>query len=158
MQNRTCRRPHGAQFCRVTSLDSRRLVGDGSVRRLLRGRPLVWIGRVGHELHRVCIAAAGIAGAGGRVVLPRVVAHLLLRLLLLLSVAPVPRLYLGGLLLLHVVVVAPLLLLLLLLHHAVIAGPGRVPIVLGRDSPVVKHYPQIKNPCFVTCVNSALCS
>jgi hypothetical protein len=29
---------------------------------------------------------------------------------------------------------------------------------LGRDSPIVKHYPQIKNPCFVTCVNSALCS
>jgi hypothetical protein len=28
----------------------------------------------------------------------------------------------------------------------------------GRDSPIVKHYPQIKNPCFVTCVNSALCS
>jgi predicted transcriptional regulator len=28
----------------------------------------------------------------------------------------------------------------------------------GRDSPILKHYPQIKNPCFVTCVNSALCS
>jgi hypothetical protein len=28
----------------------------------------------------------------------------------------------------------------------------------GRDSPIVKHYPQIKNPCFVTCVNFALCS
>jgi translation initiation factor 2 beta subunit (eIF-2beta)/eIF-5 len=27
-----------------------------------------------------------------------------------------------------------------------------------RDSPIVKHYPQIKNPCFVSCVNSALCS
>jgi hypothetical protein len=23
----------------------------------------------------------------------------------------------------------------------------------GRDSPIVKHYPQIKNACFVTCVN-----
>jgi hypothetical protein len=30
--------------------------------------------------------------------------------------------------------------------------------VQGRDSPIVKHYPQIKNACFVTCVNSALCS
>jgi hypothetical protein len=28
----------------------------------------------------------------------------------------------------------------------------------GRDSPIVKHYPQIKNPCFVSCVNYALCS
>jgi hypothetical protein len=28
----------------------------------------------------------------------------------------------------------------------------------GRDSPIVKHYPQIKNPCFATCVNYALCS
>jgi hypothetical protein len=27
-----------------------------------------------------------------------------------------------------------------------------------RDSPIAKHYPQLKNPCFVTCVNSALCS
>jgi hypothetical protein len=32
------------------------------------------------------------------------------------------------------------------------------PGFLGRDSPIVKYYPQIKNPCFVTCVNSALCS
>jgi hypothetical protein len=30
--------------------------------------------------------------------------------------------------------------------------------VQGRDSPIVKHYPQIKKPWFVTCVNSALCS
>jgi hypothetical protein len=30
--------------------------------------------------------------------------------------------------------------------------------IKGRDSPNVKHYPQIKNPFFVTCVNSALCS
>jgi hypothetical protein len=29
---------------------------------------------------------------------------------------------------------------------------------LGRDSPIVKHYSSIKNSCFVTCVNSALCS
>jgi hypothetical protein len=29
---------------------------------------------------------------------------------------------------------------------------------LGRDSPIVKHYSLIKNSCFVTCVNSALCS
>jgi alpha-1,3/alpha-1,6-mannosyltransferase len=28
----------------------------------------------------------------------------------------------------------------------------------GRDSPIVKHYSSIKNPCFVTCVNYALCS
>jgi hypothetical protein len=38
---------------------------------------------------------------------------------------------------------------------------GDVPALLddqGRDSPILKHYPQIKNPCFVTCVNSVLCS
>jgi hypothetical protein len=29
---------------------------------------------------------------------------------------------------------------------------------LGCDSPIVKHYSLIKNSCFVTCVNSALCS
>jgi hypothetical protein len=29
---------------------------------------------------------------------------------------------------------------------------------LGRDSPIVKHDPQIRNPCFVTCVNSPLFS
>jgi hypothetical protein len=29
---------------------------------------------------------------------------------------------------------------------------------LGRNSPIVKHYSSIKNSCFVTCVNSALCS
>jgi hypothetical protein len=28
----------------------------------------------------------------------------------------------------------------------------------GRDSPIVKHYSKIKNPCFVTSVNTALCS
>jgi hypothetical protein len=28
----------------------------------------------------------------------------------------------------------------------------------GRDSPIVKHYSKIKNPCFVTVVNYALCS
>jgi hypothetical protein len=28
----------------------------------------------------------------------------------------------------------------------------------GRDSPIVKHYSLPKNPCFVTCANSALCS
>jgi hypothetical protein len=28
----------------------------------------------------------------------------------------------------------------------------------GRDSPIVKHYFSIKNSCFVTCGNSALCS
>jgi hypothetical protein len=28
----------------------------------------------------------------------------------------------------------------------------------GRDLPIVKHYSSIKNYCFVTCVNSALCS
>jgi hypothetical protein len=28
---------------------------------------------------------------------------------------------------------------------------------LGRDSPIVKRYSSIKNSCFVTCVNSALC-
>jgi hypothetical protein len=28
----------------------------------------------------------------------------------------------------------------------------------GRDSPIVKHYSSIKNSCFVTCVNSAICS
>jgi hypothetical protein len=28
----------------------------------------------------------------------------------------------------------------------------------GRDSPIVKHYSFIKNPCFVSCVNYALCS
>jgi hypothetical protein len=39
-------------------------------------------------------------------------------------------------------------------HDGALFEPG----VLGRDSPIVKHYPQIKNPCFVTCVNSALCS
>jgi hypothetical protein len=27
----------------------------------------------------------------------------------------------------------------------------------GRDSSIVKHYSKLKNPCFVTCVNSALC-
>jgi hypothetical protein len=27
----------------------------------------------------------------------------------------------------------------------------------GRDSPIVKHYSEFKNPCFVTCVNYALC-
>jgi hypothetical protein len=31
-------------------------------------------------------------------------------------------------------------------------------IYRGCNSPIVKHYPQIKKPCFVTCVNSALCS
>jgi hypothetical protein len=30
--------------------------------------------------------------------------------------------------------------------------------VQGRDSPIVKHCSSIKNSCFVTCVNSALCS
>jgi hypothetical protein len=30
--------------------------------------------------------------------------------------------------------------------------------VLGRDSPIIKHYPQFKNPCFVNCVNSDLCN
>jgi hypothetical protein len=29
---------------------------------------------------------------------------------------------------------------------------------LGRHSPIVKHSSSIKNSCFVTCVNSALCS
>jgi hypothetical protein len=29
---------------------------------------------------------------------------------------------------------------------------------LGRDSPIVKNCSSIKNPCFVTCVNSALFS
>jgi hypothetical protein len=28
----------------------------------------------------------------------------------------------------------------------------------GRDSPIVKHWSSIKHSCFVTCVNSALCS
>jgi ATP-dependent DNA helicase Q4 len=28
----------------------------------------------------------------------------------------------------------------------------------GRDSPIFQNYSKIKNPCFVTCVNSALCS
>jgi hypothetical protein len=28
----------------------------------------------------------------------------------------------------------------------------------GRDSPIVKHYFSIKNSCFVTFANSALCS
>jgi hypothetical protein len=28
----------------------------------------------------------------------------------------------------------------------------------GSDSPIVKHYSLTKNPCFVTCANSALCS
>jgi hypothetical protein len=27
----------------------------------------------------------------------------------------------------------------------------------GRDSPIVRHYSSIKNSCFVTCVNSAIC-
>jgi hypothetical protein len=31
-------------------------------------------------------------------------------------------------------------------------------LVQGRDSPIVKHFSSIKNSCFVTCVNSALCS
>jgi hypothetical protein len=29
---------------------------------------------------------------------------------------------------------------------------------LGRDSPMFKNYSYLKNPCFVTCVNYALCS
>jgi hypothetical protein len=44
------------------------------------------------------------------------------------------------------------LLSLWLLYHSL------VNVGQGRDSPIVKHYPQIKNPCFVTGVNSALWS
>jgi magnesium-transporting ATPase (P-type) len=42
--------------------------------------------------------------------------------------------------------------ILLLFASAVIS----VAMKQGRDSPIIKHYPQIKNTCFVTCVNSAL--
>jgi hypothetical protein len=43
------------------------------------------------------------------------------------------------------------------LVHAV-DGRLEVELDLGRNSPIVKHYPKIKNPCFVSCVNSAICS
>jgi hypothetical protein len=38
--------------------------------------------------------------------------------------------------------------------NVVLALPGN----LERDSPIVKHYSLIKNSCFVTFVNSAICS
>jgi hypothetical protein len=36
--------------------------------------------------------------------------------------------------------------------------PTCLPAHLGRDSPIAKHYSSIKNPSFLTCVNSTLCS
>jgi hypothetical protein len=36
--------------------------------------------------------------------------------------------------------------------------PFKLDSIQGRDSPIVRHYSYIKNPCFVTCVNYALCS
>jgi hypothetical protein len=46
----------------------------------------------------------------------------------------------------------------MLLVHGTGVGGVMSKSDLGRDSPIVKHDPQIKNPCFVICVNSALCS
>jgi hypothetical protein len=45
-----------------------------------------------------------------------------------------------------------------LVAAAAVAAVAAVIVVLGRNSPIVKHYSSIKNPCFVTCINYALCS
>jgi hypothetical protein len=63
-----------------------------------------------------------------------------------------------------VVSIAVITVLYLLTNFAYMAGAvvsikmGTVRSKQGRDSPIIKHYSLIKNPCFVTCVNSTLCS
>jgi hypothetical protein len=43
-------------------------------------------------------------------------------------------------------------------HLATINAGTMNSIAQGRNSPICKNYTLIKNPCFVTCVNSAFCS